>query len=390
MTVLNISHDDLDGFACSVIIEDYLNEQSIGGHWFFENVGYHELEGTLENAFKEVTTPYEWLILTDLNIGPRIINLLLNNTAKYKHFTLIDHHKNDEALLSTLREALEHEGIECDILIQQGLSATMLAYSHLMMDTDDVVESDVAITCVKAWDVHDLSGWDNIHTGQLIHDLVYEMVNVFRPALTHGLFNWLMNRATRLLMDGNIIHAADTHRGMETDFKFDLPERLLEAVAAIGEDIKDLVSHYNLRSTIMDLGFQQALSLIAAFLAMPTQDGDWTFIHEFDNGDSYRFHFTNEALSFGVIHHWLYTLKCFDGVALRRAGKGVSLRQNEATGTVDLSKMAHQFQGGGHHNAAGIPESGVSALSTQSATPIDEVICGALFNYLNNVFKESQ
>ena len=112
MKIAHITHSDLDGFGCSVLVGMVHPQRKT----FF--CGYNDIDRTVEKCMED----YDEIILTDIVPGKKVLTeLLLFKGAKV---TIIDHHKR--SALKALENLWEHATVVYD----DSMSGTALVFQH--------------------------------------------------------------------------------------------------------------------------------------------------------------------------------------------------------------------------------------------------------------------
>jgi oligoribonuclease NrnB/cAMP/cGMP phosphodiesterase (DHH superfamily) len=362
--VISISHIDLDGFACSYLVNKFIEDNEVTNVSYL-NVNYHELQDTLERVLVNIHTgPVDYnpeIIITDLNLNIECIELLELYATSVSQLTLIDHHKNDSVRLMQMQMELESNGANVLIVVEQGTSATQLFYNELTAGHGGGVENmrDI-VMLINAWDVHDFSVEAAFIGGQLVNDVFNTAKSIFEPALSADVYNFVMRsfvKATVNVLSTDLPKFVlnSTFGGgkeLESNLLTKLPDMLLELIDdtfTIDEDQYDLI-----KSVVFSLGSTQAFSVLAAYLS-DKGDSIKTVRHEVEEHEDYVVGVPNQVLPMSVIHHLLYTLKTYNAICSIDTNS-MTGRLRQRTGSypvVDLSKIAAKWNGGGHTNAGG-------------------------------------
>lgn len=140
--IIHISHNDLDGVGCGILIKKAFPSV----HTVY--LGYDELEPTL----KGLPSEYNTVIISDVTPSDAIVAQL----AGERELTIIDHHISSQGL--TRYPFVTHS---------IGKSATLLTYEKLTADGDDLSAYEDFVRCVDDFDLWTLKRTDSLRMNLL-------------------------------------------------------------------------------------------------------------------------------------------------------------------------------------------------------------------------------
>jgi len=151
MLIKNITHHDMDGAGCAVIIKHLFKEKLGLGKVHRTTVSYNDTEQIISN---EVSSSQEdtLLIITDVRVQTSFLKKLLTDYHQVKKILYVDHHEREDG-----RKGLEglkylHPS-KFEYRWRKGYSATQLCYDlareHGIPTTDEL---DLFVECVDCYD----------------------------------------------------------------------------------------------------------------------------------------------------------------------------------------------------------------------------------------------
>lgn len=373
-SVVSISHNDLDGYMCSMLIEQYVKIVGIEDVAFY-NVGYSGIYDKISKIIAKHQP--EHLIITDLNVNDQMLKALLENVHLFFQLTILDHHRHDREEVKSAIDILEERGhrVVCKIVTDQ--SASTLTTDLLSDCQDKSAKHDIALrnflsvfpnyeeiaNIVRIWDTHDYTDMDKFKFAQIINDYFVNGVRQFSKRRVDE--NDLSVEADMRIYTRCIVLALEkliqdiekqTNESVFTKpIVFRKPIHHLEGmfVAYLTEALAEAI-HFNYCPNKADvkLGYSKQLEQINAIrIAKPqTDNGDkkieWI-------GD--RVIVSKQPVSMSIASHWINTLDIADIAIIIFPGDRVELRKKNSIDEPQLFKIAKYYGGGGHPSAAGFP-----------------------------------
>jgi hypothetical protein len=142
--IINISHSDLDGISCTLLLREKYNDV----HYI--NISYNKTNETLLYYYKELDNiRCDKFYITDLNFELDDLILLYKIIKKYNkiQFYYIDHHTYDDKKLLVLDKIKELSVV----LIDESKSATLAVYDYLGLDNNKIL---LYVNVVNAYDLY--------------------------------------------------------------------------------------------------------------------------------------------------------------------------------------------------------------------------------------------
>lgn len=145
MTTLHITHNDLDGLGCAVLIKNFLP-----GNITTMYLGYSEVDSVIE----EQMMYYDQIIVTDVSPQYGSVEMM----AGEKDVLIIDHHKTSESLKDF--PFTIHDNSKC---------ATLLTYEYLIDNGYKAEEYEDFARCINDIDLWHLKRNDSLKMGVLFN-----------------------------------------------------------------------------------------------------------------------------------------------------------------------------------------------------------------------------
>lgn len=356
INVLNISHNNFDGYTSSFLLREILHYEHKEGLKFSQfNVEYSDIEKTVERMVNFKDGEVDHLYITDLNMNMDSFNTLLKLHKKIKMITYINHNKSNKIDINAVSVRFNGHGVKFNVLAKQGLSTAKIIYETFKPETHQyesrmyaLYKYKTMVEYVNSWDVHLFNDYLNFGRGQLFNDFFMELMTIFnhvpkefRITMINIYFKYINNSVflsneISLTTIDNIVRSRLPREFM--DLFWDDRSRL---------DITGRVS-----SQVLLLGFKQAISLIVAYVLTinPFNQTEVTL----DNGEVVRLFYPEKLdLPMSVVHHLMYTLNHTDVAVIQYSSNKVEMRQAAERATVALNNVAVAFGGGGGVSAAG-------------------------------------
>jgi len=150
MKIIQITHFDLDGASCAIVMKQLFNNHLDLGKVQRTPVGYEDTNQLILNKLS-VNPDDVFLIITDLRIETKFLKLLLN-MKKIKKLLYIDHHERDddrkglESLKYLFKEKFSYRW-------RKGFSATELCYQLAKeRGLPTTLELDNLVKCTDVYD----------------------------------------------------------------------------------------------------------------------------------------------------------------------------------------------------------------------------------------------
>ena len=163
MQTLHISHNDLDGLGCGVLIKKYLS-----GSIKTVYLGYDDIDSYIEENYQY----YDRIIITDVSPLYGTVEML----AGEKDVLIIDHHASSEALKDF--HFTHHDITKC---------ATLLTYEYLLNEGYKVEEYEEFARCINDVDMWFLKRDDSLKMSVLFNQMgISRMEERFLNSPYHG------------------------------------------------------------------------------------------------------------------------------------------------------------------------------------------------------------
>ena len=163
MQTLHISHNDLDGLGCGVLIKKYLS-----GSIKTVYLGYDDIDNYIEENYQY----YDRIIITDVSPLYGTVEML----AGEKDVLIIDHHASSEALKDF--HFTHHDITKC---------ATLLTYEYLLNEGYKVEEYEEFARCINDVDMWFLKRDDSLKMSVLFNQMgISRMEERFLNSPYHG------------------------------------------------------------------------------------------------------------------------------------------------------------------------------------------------------------
>jgi oligoribonuclease NrnB/cAMP/cGMP phosphodiesterase (DHH superfamily) len=178
--IKHISHNDLDGYACTLLTE-FIIETYPENIFKLEtqNIVPNQLYGVIKKTLNEIGH-YDLIIITDLAMRQEVVDIIQHSGYSDK-FLIIDHHQTTVDIkkyqwlnISTHRK--DSSGKDTDKLT----CATKLYYEFLLKDSvfdinllrlSSTTAIDFFIECVTAHDTKSYDGYEDMHVRDHIKDI---------------------------------------------------------------------------------------------------------------------------------------------------------------------------------------------------------------------------
>ncbi len=151
MQILHISHNDLDGLGCGVLIKKFMP-----GNIKTAYLGYDDIDSYIEENYHY----YDKIIITDVSPDYGIVEML----AGEKDVLIIDHHASSEALKDF--HFTHHNITKC---------ATLLTYEYLIENGYKAEEYEEFAKCVN-----DVDMWYLKRSDSLKMSLLFNLLGISR------------------------------------------------------------------------------------------------------------------------------------------------------------------------------------------------------------------
>lgn len=163
MQTLHISHNDLDGLGCGVLIKKFMP-----GTIKTAYLGYDDIDTFIEENYHY----YDRIIITDVSPDYGVVEML----AGEKDVIIIDHHASSESLKDF--HFTHHDITKC---------ATMLIYEYLLNEGYNVEEYAEFVKCVNDVDMWFLKRDDSLKMSVLFNLMgITRMEERFLTTAYHG------------------------------------------------------------------------------------------------------------------------------------------------------------------------------------------------------------
>lgn len=163
MQTLHISHNDLDGLGCGVLIKKFLS-----GSIKTVYLGYDDIDNYIEENYQY----YDRIIITDVSPLYGTVEML----AGEKDVLIIDHHASSEALKDF--HFTHHDITKC---------ATLLTYEYLLNEGYKVEEYEEFASCINDVDMWFLKRDDSLKMSVLFNQMgISRMEERFLNNSYHG------------------------------------------------------------------------------------------------------------------------------------------------------------------------------------------------------------
>lgn len=163
MQTLHISHNDLDGLGCGVLIKKFLS-----GSIKTVYLGYDDIDNYIEENYQY----YDRIIITDVSPLYGTVEML----AGEKDVLIIDHHASSEALKDF--HFTHHDITKC---------ATLLTYEYLLNEGYKVEEYEEFARCINDVDMWFLKRDDSLQMSVLFNQMgISRMEERFLNSPYHG------------------------------------------------------------------------------------------------------------------------------------------------------------------------------------------------------------
>lgn len=343
----HISHIDLDGYACTYLVDLHLPLES--DNLTQSNVDYDELTQHLTQVLSSVNPeePLDHLLITDLNLKPKDVSVVLSYKNRFRHLTLLDHHNNDATQMQRLQNA-----VDCTLVLDRDRSATQHTYDWLVASHGMNPEHERAFT--ELVNTYDMFLVENHHLFPLAYTVNNWFFDAIRPL--KGLVHAAGVRRLAVLYMEYISYVSDhideTIRPIDID---EVLSRILDE-AFLGKLLFQGLITSDTQRILYDLldqvPYVQALDLVHAAMLVGPEGIAEQYIQTYHGVTILM---SPERLPRGMLHHLMYTLETVDIHLMRTdADKGrIEFRQHKLKPHVDLSVIAGHYGGGGHVGAAG-------------------------------------
>lgn len=357
--VHHISHIDLDGYSCSYLV-DGLWDNSDNDRLVQSNVDYHELTDHLARVLGEVddSQPLDLLLITDLNLKPKDISVLLTYKHRFKQLVLIDHHRTDLESLGRL-DALSH----VDLYITQGTSATKLTYDWLVRkEAIDVKENELELGAIEllveyvnTYDIY-LVDHPTFEKAYFLNEWFMKRLNAAKSVLSpYGVLRYAL-ASLDTVMERIFFYAnrGDINLSTQWDMEDQL-RRITDEHSDLGLMSYGLVTSDDVklfRDHADRLAASSRDALLVALCAIGPLGVAGSSVHDTTSG---RVLISEVPLPRDVLYHLMYTVCHIDQYVVQQHPKRgkIEFRQHATKPYVNLSKLASEYGGGGHIGAAG-------------------------------------
>jgi oligoribonuclease NrnB/cAMP/cGMP phosphodiesterase (DHH superfamily) len=346
----HISHIDLDGYACTYLVRyhtDVASDQLVQ-----TNVDYDQLTQHLTDVLSAVDPddPLGELLITDLNLKPKDVSVLLAYKDRYLHLMLLDHHQNTEEQVKRLTDT-----VSCWLMLNRDQSATKHVFDHLVRTTStDVVKRLVDI--VNAYDMFHVEDLTAFALGYTLNENFMELNMSLKGLATPKAIRVLATvylKAARYRINNlyqehlKLTILPDT---LDEGLKMNVDIMLVGELEDLGIILPKESDRF-LRVTD-NLPYTQRVGVLQAAIMIGPEGSASNYLHEIGGVPVLL---SPERLPRGMLHHLMYTMQTVDLHAIMTdATKGkVELRQHKLKPHVNLGRIAQLWGGGGHVGAAG-------------------------------------
>lgn len=343
----HISHIDLDGYTCTYLVRyhtDITSDQLVQ-----TNVDYDELTQHLTDVLSAVDPddPLGELLITDLNLKPKDVSVLLAYKDRYLHLMLLDHHQNTEEQMKRLTDT-----VSCSLILNRDQSATRHVYDHLVRATS-VGHVKRLVDIVNTYDMFHVEDLTTFALGYTLNENFMELNMSLKGLATPKAIRVLATAYLKAAMYRvNNLHQEhlDTPDTLDEGLKMNVDIMLVGELEDLGIILPNESDRF-LRVT-ENLPYTQRVGVLQAEIMVGPEGAAGNYLHEIE-GVSVLL--SPERLPRGMLYHLMYTLETVDiHVMMTNPDKGrVELRQHKLKPHVNLGQIAQQWEGGGHVGAAG-------------------------------------